>query len=138
MGKNLKPIDPTVLQQHNDLITALGGKAKVSDLLGFNPSNGQERIQHWTKKGIPNTFYNNLQHILATGHPIEEKSLFAGRVPACADSDKEYGEWKILARVSPPPSQLGFCADCTCLYQARMIKAGRCENPHIDVSNQDD
>lgn len=41
--------------EHSDwaLITALGGPAKVADLLGYARDGGAQRVHNWKARGIP-------------------------------------------------------------------------------------
>lgn len=57
---------------------------------------------------------------------------FAGRVPRCFDSPRQYSEWRDAARQCYSTlATIGPCNDCTPAYQQKMIGQGRCENRHI-------
>jgi len=43
----------TQIDKDNALITALGGAAKLSELLGYPTENGVQRVFNWTTRGIP-------------------------------------------------------------------------------------
>ena len=51
-------------------------------------------------------------------------------MPRCFDSRKQWYRWRVIA-ISDVSSlnSSAYCADCTPEYQARMIRAGRCEHP---------
>lgn len=37
----------------SDLITKLGGPAKVAELMGYEKNGGVQRVQNWIARGIP-------------------------------------------------------------------------------------
>ena len=43
----------TQIEKDSALITALGGAAKVAELLGYATENGVQRVFNWTTRGIP-------------------------------------------------------------------------------------
>ena len=139
MGRNAtgRVIDPELVKQSNEIINKLGGKKNVATLLKFNPYNGVARVHHWTTRGIPPDFIRPLKHVIATGNPLEIAVQFKSSVPACANSEAEYLAWKRMARLALPGKH-GFCVDCTIEYQSKMIRARRCENPGVILSDIED
>jgi hypothetical protein len=114
----------------------MGGKKAVAEALGFAGEGGIARVHHWTKRGIPNGFLKSLNSIIETGEPIDQAIKFKYSIPSCSNSAEEYISWKHAARIALPGKH-GFCTDCTCSYQRKMIKSGTCENPHVNIKNLD-
>jgi hypothetical protein len=62
---------------------------------------------------------------------------FKNVIPSCATAE-QFIRWKEVARTCRPYSRAGFCEDCTKNYQEKMIKEGRCENPHVWFCQDED
>ena len=62
---------------------------------------------------------------------MKPRVTFAHAFPLCFDTRKQFEEWQTVARMAPPTAGLSVCADCKPSFQASMLKARRCENPHI-------
>lgn len=60
---------------------------------------------------------------------------YAGSKPACFDTQDQYDQWKVLARLALSGSRYGACVDCTPEFQQRMIRQKRCENPTVEFRN---
>lgn len=41
------------MSEDSNLIEALGGPAKVAEMLGYEKHGGVQRVQNWTVRGIP-------------------------------------------------------------------------------------
>lgn len=59
------------------------------------------------------------------------------RVPSCATKE-QYTAWLKATLISTVSgvTKYGFCTDCTQEYQAKMIRAGRCDNPKLKVIDE--
>lgn len=41
------------MKTDGEIIEGLGGAAKVADMLGYDKSNGTQRVHNWIARGIP-------------------------------------------------------------------------------------
>lgn len=58
-----------------ELIKALGGPAKVAELLGFDKAQGGvQRVQNWLERGIPSKVKLDHPHIFLRAHQPEPKA----------------------------------------------------------------
>ena len=71
-----------------------------------------------------------------TEQVIDTRVHFRSSVPKCATAE-QYESWKQIARLAVP-NKYGFCEDCTLCYQSKMIRARKCENPHVIITDIDD
>ena len=70
-----------------------------------------------------------------TEQVIDTRVHFRSSVPRCATAE-QYDSWKQIARLAVP-NKHGFCEDCTICYQSKMIRARKCENPHVIITDID-
>lgn len=67
---------------------------------------------------------------------IDTRVHFRSSVPKCSTAE-QYESWKNGARQAVP-NKYGFCEDCTLDFQSKMIRARKCENPHVIITDIDD
>lgn len=59
--------------------------------------------------------------------------------PKCFDSREQLEAWNEAMIQSKNTSySIWVCIDCTPTYQAKMIKEGRCENPHVKFKKENE
>lgn len=65
---------------------------------------------------------------------------YAGKFPACFESQEQYNQWIEAARSAKAcmPYIMQACADCTPEFKQRMEACGRCENRHVEFKEDDD
>ena len=66
---------------------------------------------------------------------IDTRVNFRSSVPKCSTAE-QYESWKLIARLAVP-NKHGFCEDCTLDFQSKMIRARKCENPHVIITDID-
>jgi len=68
---------------------------------------------------------------------IKDLLLMDLETPPCFDNEEQYREWATHA-VASEHNINNYCVDCTQEYQAKMMKAGRCEHPDFKEFGCDD
>lgn len=57
--------------------------------------------------------------------------------PKCFESRKQFKDWRqAMEQAKVPLYTCWVCTDCLPTYQKKMIKAGRCENPHVKFKKE--
>jgi hypothetical protein len=60
-----------------EIIKALGGPAKVAELLGYESDGGTQRVHNWIERGIPAKVKVDNPHIFLTHLMVESKDAEA-------------------------------------------------------------
>jgi hypothetical protein len=55
--------------------------------------------------------------------------------PPCFDDRRQYARWQSMHSKTKEVMRAGYCADCTCAYQRRMISQGRCTHPEMSLED---
>ena len=60
------------------------------------------------------------------------KSIFAHRIPACFDSEKQYSDWLDIEEIAHTTAfRKNVCEDCTNEFKRTMVKNHRCVNIQV-------